>query len=81
MASWNREGFKVGLCSRPPLSQPYSVLALSNNTCTRSIMQRLRNRFMKIYKQKVFVHHYLEFMEQSHFDYCLQSCDDVIMSY
>lgn len=44
-------------------------------------MQRLRNRFMKIYKQKVFVHHYLEFMEQSHFDYCLQSCDDVIMSY
>lgn len=71
MASWNMEGFKVGHCNRPPLQQPYSLLALSNNTCTRSIMQRLRSRFMKIYKQKVFVHHYLEFMEQSHFDHCL----------
>ena len=36
---------------------------------------------MKIYKQKVFVHHYTEYMEQSHFDYCLNNCEDVISKY
>lgn len=36
---------------------------------------------MKIYKQRVFVHHYTEFMDVSHFDHCLESCDGVIQSY
>jgi tubulin epsilon len=50
MVGWNKEGFKVGHCYQPPLNQPYSLLALSNNTCTRTIMERLRARFLKIYK-------------------------------
>ena len=41
----------------------------------------MRQKFLKIYKQKVFVHHYTEFMEQSHFDYCLANCEQVIQSY
>ena len=81
MVSWNKEGFKVGHCYQAPLNQPYSLLALSNNTCIRTIMSRLRNRFIKIYKQKVFVHHYTEFMDITHFDHCLESCDSVIESY
>jgi hypothetical protein len=27
------------------------------------------------------VHHYTEYMEASHFDHCLESCDEVIDSY
>ena len=81
MVAWNKEGFKVGHCYQAPLNQPYSLLALSNNTCTRQIMQRLRERFMKIYKAKVFVHHYTEFMDISGFDQALENCTSVVESY
>lgn len=39
---------------------------------------------MKIYKQKVFVHHYDQFMSgdsRSHFDECLYNCESIIKSY
>jgi len=81
MVYWNTEGFKVGHCYQSPLNMNYSLLALSNNTNTRHIMSSLRQRFMKIYKQKVFVHHYQEFMDLSHFDHCLNNCTDVISNY
>ena len=77
MVHWNKEGFKVGHCYQPPLNQEYSVLNLSNTTGTRHILSRLESKFMKIYKQKVFVHHYEQFMAndcRSHFDQCLYNC-------
>ena len=37
MVHWNSEGFKVGLCSEPPLNQPYSLLGLANNCCIREV--------------------------------------------
>ena len=30
--SWNHEGFKIGLCSQPPVNMKYGLLCLSNNT-------------------------------------------------
>jgi hypothetical protein len=81
MVGWNKEGFKVGHCYQPPVNMNYSVLALSNNTGTRQVLARLRQRFMKIYKQKVFVHHYQKYMDISHFDTCLENCTNVIKSY
>ena len=36
---------------------------------------------MKIYKAKVFVHHYTEFMDISGFDQALDNCTSVIESY
>ena len=36
---------------------------------------------MKIYKQRVFVHHYEQFMDKENFDIALQSCSDVIKNY
>ena len=59
----------------------YSVLALSNHTGTRHILGRLRSKFAKIYKQKVFVHHYEQFMDISNFDHALANCSDVIANY
>ena len=50
MIHWNKEGFKVGHCHQSPLNMSYSMLALSNNTGTRHVLNRLRQRFLKIYK-------------------------------
>jgi tubulin epsilon len=58
MVHWNKEGFKVGHCYQPPLNMNYSVLALSNNTGTRHVLTRMREKFDKIYRKKVFTHHY-----------------------
>ena len=81
MVHWNQEGFKVGHCHQPPLNMNYSVLALSNNTGTRHVLASLRKRFMKIYKQRVFVHHYEKFMDPGNFDEALANCTNVIKSY
>lgn len=81
MIHWNKEGFKVGHCYQPPLNMTYSMLALSNNTGTRHVLSRLRARFNKIYKQRVFVHHYEQFMDVEQFDVALQNCTNVIANY
>jgi hypothetical protein len=36
---------------------------------------------MKLYKQKVFVHHYTKYMDKDHFDTCVESCTSVIKLY
>ena len=81
MINWNQEGFKVGHCHQSPLNMNYSMLALSNNTGTRHILSRMRTRFNKIYKQKVFVHHYTKYMDVKHFDEALNNCTEVISTY
>jgi len=64
MIPWNQEGFKVGLCSTPPMRQRHSVLALSNNCCIRHTFKAVTERFMRLYKRKAHLHHYTEFIEQ-----------------
>ena len=59
----------------------YSMLALSNNTATRHILSRIRQRFTKIYKQRVFVHHYTQFMDVQGFDEALANCTNVVQTY
>lgn len=84
MVHWNQEGFKVGHCYQAPLNQSYAVLALNNSTSTRHILSSLKRRFLKIYKQKVFVHHYEQFMGPDyldHFQHCLENCESIIQSY
>ncbi|DBA00874.1 TPA: hypothetical protein N0F65_008517 [Lagenidium giganteum] len=63
MIHWNQEGFKVGLCSVPPIGQPVSLLCLSNNCCIKETFERMRDRFRKLFVRKAHVHHYTEFME------------------
>lgn len=33
MVHWNPEGYKIGLCSVPPVGATQSLLCLSNNCC------------------------------------------------
>jgi tubulin epsilon len=53
MPYWNSEGFKIGLCSVPPLGQPYSLLTLSNNCSIRHTFARMKEKFDLLYKRKV----------------------------
>jgi tubulin epsilon len=64
---WNLDGWKTGLCDIPPLGQKYSVLSLTNNTAFWRILDRLDGRFLKLYKRKAHLHHYLDYMDQQEF--------------
>lgn len=80
---WNQEGWKTGLCSVPPVGQPYSLLALANNTCIRHTFQDLKDRFMKLYRRKAHIHHYthVDGLEVSQFDISLESLNSLIKEY
>ncbi|TMW58740.1 hypothetical protein Poli38472_010299 [Pythium oligandrum] len=63
MIHWNQEGFKVGLCSVPPVGYNSSLLCLSNNCCIRSTFERMHDRFRRLYTRKAHLHHYTEYMD------------------
>ncbi|NXR17897.1 TBE protein, partial [Cinclus mexicanus] len=81
--SWNQEGWKTGLCSVPPVGHSHSLLALANSTCVKPTFIELKDRFMKLYKKKAHLHHYLQIdgMEQSCFSEAICSLSDLIQEY
>uniref|UniRef100_A0A8C9FKQ0 Tubulin epsilon chain n=1 Tax=Pavo cristatus TaxID=9049 RepID=A0A8C9FKQ0_PAVCR len=81
--SWNQEGWKTSLCSVPPVGHSHSLLALANNTCVKPTFVELKDRFMKLYKKKAHLHHYLQVdgMEQGCFSEALSSLSDLIEEY
>lgn len=44
---------------------PFSLLSLANNCCITATIQAMQQRFNMLYKRKVYLHHYLQYMEQS----------------
>jgi tubulin epsilon len=81
MIHWNQEGFKIGVCSVPPIGQKYSLLCLSNNCCIRQTFDRIRIRFKKLYTRKAHVHHYTEYMETEKFEQALENANFLINEY
>ncbi|XP_005990949.1 tubulin epsilon chain isoform X1 [Latimeria chalumnae] len=81
--SWNQEGWKTGLCSVPPVGHSHSLLALANNTCVKPTFIELKERFLKLYKKKAHLHHYLQVdgMEQSCFTEAISSLSSLIEEY
>ncbi|XP_033619280.1 tubulin epsilon chain isoform X4 [Fukomys damarensis] len=81
--SWNQEGWKTSLCSVPPVGHSHSLLALANNTCVKPTFIELRERFMRLYKKKAHLHHYLqvEGMEESCFTEAVSSLSALIEEY
>jgi tubulin epsilon len=67
MIHWNTEGFKYGICNSPPIGQPYSVLALANNTCIRLRFAAMLDKFDMLFKRKVYLQHYSQYMEVDEF--------------
>lgn len=78
---WNPEGFKVGLCSVPPAGLPYSLLQLGNNCCIRNTFTAMEERFQKLYKKKVYLHHYTQYMDASCFDQAAATVRDLVDEY
>ena len=74
-----------------------SVLALSNHGCivyvsiwnvrpdamnvSRETFERMQTRFLKLYKRKAHIHHYLEYMDHAMFDEALESNKWLIAEY
>jgi tubulin epsilon len=81
MIYWNQEGFKVGLCNIPPIGQPYSLLCLSNNCCMKDTFQEMEDRFKKLYRKKVYVHHYTQYMDEHVFTESMESIHSLISEY
>ena len=55
---------QLGLCGTPPVGLPFAALALSNNCCFGDALGVMRERFDKLYRRKVYVHHYTQYMDQ-----------------
>uniref|UniRef100_A0A5F8G7Z7 Tubulin epsilon chain n=1 Tax=Monodelphis domestica TaxID=13616 RepID=A0A5F8G7Z7_MONDO len=81
--SWNQEGWKTSLCSVPPVGHSHSLLALANNTCVKPTFMELKNRFLRLYKKKAHLHHYLQVdrMEDSCFTEAVSSLSSLIEKY
>eukprot|EP01006_Ploeotia_vitrea_P064840 TRINITY_DN89106_c0_g1_i1.p1 TRINITY_DN89106_c0_g1~~TRINITY_DN89106_c0_g1_i1.p1 ORF type:complete len:483 (-),score=48.38 TRINITY_DN89106_c0_g1_i1:125-1573(-) len=60
MPYWNPEGFKTGLCSCPPIGQPYSMLCLSNNCCMEQMLDTMSERCLMLYKPRAHLYHYTD---------------------
>eukprot|EP00036_Acanthoecidae_sp_10tr_P012996 CAMPEP_0206290352 /NCGR_PEP_ID=MMETSP0106_2-20121207/2576_1 /ASSEMBLY_ACC=CAM_ASM_000206 /TAXON_ID=81532 /ORGANISM="Acanthoeca-like sp., Strain 10tr" /LENGTH=440 /DNA_ID=CAMNT_0053720911 /DNA_START=229 /DNA_END=1548 /DNA_ORIENTATION=+ len=76
---WNREGWKTGLCATPPLTQARSLLTLSNSTCIGGSFTAIRDRFVKLYRSKAYVHHFTsEGMDPGEFVAAQASCAELI---
>ncbi|MCO5586989.1 hypothetical protein L7F22_040934 [Adiantum nelumboides] len=81
MVHWNLEGFKIGHCFRPPLHAPQALLCLANNTCIRCPFKRMKNAFEKLFRKRVYVHHYAEYMDLEMFKVALGSLEDLLEEY
>ena len=68
MPSWNREGFKIGLCSTPGMDGPASLMALTNSSVINAAFRPLHERFTKLYRRKANLHHYTQYCEESEFE-------------
>ncbi|CAI2367923.1 unnamed protein product [Moneuplotes crassus] len=82
MIYWNKEGFKVGICKKPPINQDYSILSLCNSTGIRGVFKALLSKFQKLYKHKAYLANYEKFgAERDLFDECEENCAQLISNY
>ena len=82
MVYWNTEGFKVSMCSRPPVNMPYSILSVTNNCCFRHTLSKMHDKFSKLYRAKAYVQHYEQYgMCRADFDEAVNSVLGVVSEY
>lgn len=86
---------KLAVCSAPSvqpgsntidtsasiLGHGYSVLMLSNDCQIRFTIQRMRESFRKLYRQKAHVHHFTQYCELAEFDDALEETMEVVKEY
>ncbi len=79
--TWNQNACKTGFCDVPPFGQTRSLLMLSNNASISSVFAKITERFVKLYRRKAHMHHYLEFMEKSEFETALEFSSHLRQAY
>lgn len=57
---WSRDGWKIGLCSNPPLYSKHSVLCLTNTSAMSQMFHNQVARFEQLYRGNAFLHHYTQ---------------------
>ncbi|KAL4422955.1 hypothetical protein ABPG75_009152 [Micractinium tetrahymenae] len=60
---WNPDGFKIAMCTRPPLGAPLSLLSLSNSCGLADTFTGLHARFQALYRRRLYTHHYEQHIE------------------
>jgi len=81
MALWVSDGFKVGLCDRAPVGVPYSALCLANNCAMQKPLTAMCERYRKLRRRNVYMHHYTEYMEAADMDAAAESIEDLTAEY
>lgn len=85
MTPWNRDGFKVSMCSNPsPFAYngaPCSCLLVLNNTHMSSCLKSMYDKFLRLYSVGAHLHHYLDFLEAKEIQDAAISVYDVIDLY
>jgi tubulin epsilon len=81
MAHWVSDGFKVGLCDRAPVGTPYSALCLANNCAMQRPLDAMCERFGKLRKRNVYLHHYTEYMDLADIDGAAECIQDLGAEY
>ncbi|KAG2450093.1 hypothetical protein HYH02_000197 [Chlamydomonas schloesseri] len=81
MVHWNSEGFKLGICSTPPVGCPFGLLCLANNTAIAHTFSTMRERFDKLYKRRFYTHHYEQYMDPGGFTSAMEVVGDITAQY
>ena len=58
-----------------------SLLSLSNNCCIGATFERMHERFLKLYKRRVFLHHYTQYMSADDIQLASHSIVDLCHDY
>ena len=79
---WNRDGFKVGICStRSARKLPVELLCLANNCAISSTFRGINDSFGTIFKRKAHVHHYTQYMDEGQFYTAKETLMELISQY
>ena len=54
---------------------------MSNNTAVAQVFHKIDKRFTKLYKIKVYTHHYKEFIDDTEFEDAIQEIRDIKEDY
>jgi hypothetical protein len=74
-------GFKVGVCSSRPLYSDAAALCISNNASIRGPLQDGYARFLRLYKARAHIHHYLEYISADEFQHAAENITSLIADY
>jgi hypothetical protein len=81
MVSWNPDGFKIGMCSTSSLYSSVTALTVSNNCTISEPLVEGYSRFVKLYRARAHLHHFLEYIEADQIAAAAETVTGLIADY